>query len=82
MQEAELDDLGEVLLIYLAEVSEVVRKLLSGKVLGVDVIHPEMLKAFEHYVVWRLETVPLDWQTRMLVPILKKGDQKVCSTIE
>lgn len=28
----------------LAEVSEVVKKLLSGKVKGVDVIHPEMLK--------------------------------------
>lgn len=40
--EAELDDSGETSLISLAEVSEVVQRLLSGKVPGVDEIHLEM----------------------------------------
>ena len=53
------------------EVSKVVKKLLSGKVLGVDVIHPEMLKALDivelsllaqlFSVAWRSGTVPMDW---------------------
>lgn len=29
-------------------------------------------------VVWRLGTVPTDWQTRMVFPIFKKGDWRVC----
>ncbi len=50
MEEAEPEDSGEASLISLAEVSEVVKKLLSGKAPGVDEIHPEMLKALD--IVW------------------------------
>jgi len=37
----------------------------------VDEIRPEMLNA--------LRTVPVEWQTGVVVPIFKKGDQRVCS---
>ncbi|KAI3363689.1 hypothetical protein L3Q82_001313 [Scortum barcoo] len=57
-----------------AEVTEVVRKLLGGKVPGVDEIRPEYLKSLDvvglswltHLcrIAWRLGTVPLEWQTR------------------
>lgn len=42
-EEAESEDSREASLISLAEVSEVVEKLLSGKAPGVDEISPEML---------------------------------------
>jgi hypothetical protein len=54
----------------------------------VDEIRPEMLKAlgkgglrwltrvFE--VAWKTGKVPLDWQTGVVVPIFKKGDQREC----
>ena len=67
LEEAELHDSGEVSPISLAEVSEVVKKLLSGKALGVYENHPEMLKALDivglswlaclFSVAWRSETV-------------------------
>ena len=44
--EAEVEDDGGSPLISLGEVTEVVKQLHSGKALGVDEIHPEMLKAF------------------------------------
>ena len=54
-----------------------------------DEIHPEMLKALDivglsllvrlFSVAWRLGTVPVDWQTGVVVPIFKKGEQRVCS---
>jgi len=47
IEEAEFEDFGKDLSITLAEVSEVVKKLLGGKALGVDEIHPEMLKALD-----------------------------------
>ncbi|KAI3360388.1 hypothetical protein L3Q82_002299 [Scortum barcoo] len=61
-----------------AEVTEVVRKLRSGKAPGVDEIRPEYLKRAAQcqrrvslswltrlcsIVAWRLGTVPLEWQT-------------------
>ncbi len=73
----------------IAEVSEVVKKLLSGKVLGVDEISHEMLKALDIVglsqltrllcVTWRLGTVPVEWQNGMVVPIFKQGGRRVCS---
>lgn len=30
-------------------------------------------------VAWRLGTVPMDRQTRVVVPLFKKGDRRVCS---
>ena len=47
VEEAELDDSGEASLISLAEVFEVVKKLLNGMSLGVDEICPEKLKALD-----------------------------------
>ncbi|KAL7857954.1 hypothetical protein AOLI_G00180560 [Acnodon oligacanthus] len=75
--------------ISLVEVTEVVGKLFSGKALGVDEIRPEMLKALDivglswltHLcnIAWTSGTVPLDWQTGVVVPIFKKGDRRVCA---
>ncbi|KAI3374595.1 hypothetical protein L3Q82_021173 [Scortum barcoo] len=72
-----------------AEVTEVVHKLLSGKALGVDEIRPEYLKSLDVVglswltrlcnIAWRLGTVPLVWQTGVVVPLFKKGDRRVCS---
>ena len=71
MEEAELEEP-----LSLSEVSEVVKQLLSVCVCGE--IHLEMLKALD--IVgqsWRSGTVPMDWQTRMVVPIFKKGDRRL-----
>ncbi|KAI3374207.1 hypothetical protein L3Q82_006065 [Scortum barcoo] len=72
-----------------AEVTEVVRKLLGGKAPGVDEIRPEYLKSLDVVglswltrlcnIAWRLGTVPLEWQTGVVVPLFKKGDRRVCS---
>ncbi|KAI3375036.1 hypothetical protein L3Q82_021553 [Scortum barcoo] len=70
-----------------AEVTEVVRKLLeSGKAPGVDEIRPEYLKSLDVVglswltrlcnIAWRLGTVPLVWQTGVVVPLFKKGDRR------
>ncbi|KAI3363179.1 hypothetical protein L3Q82_011552 [Scortum barcoo] len=67
-----------------AEVTEVVRKLLGGKAPGVDEIRPEYLKSLDVVglswltclcnIAWRLGTVPLEWQTGVVVPLWgKKG---------
>ncbi|KAI3355631.1 hypothetical protein L3Q82_004184 [Scortum barcoo] len=65
------------------EVTEVVCKLLSGKAPGVDEIRPEYLKSLDVVglswltrlcnIAWRLGTVPLEWQTGVVVPLFKKG---------
>ncbi|KAI3355956.1 hypothetical protein L3Q82_004242 [Scortum barcoo] len=74
-----------------AEVTEVVRSSsCSGKAPGVDEIRPEYLKSLDVVglswltrmlcnIAWRLGTVPLVWQTGVVVPLLKKGDRRVCS---
>uniref|UniRef100_A0A8C1ILG2 Reverse transcriptase domain-containing protein n=1 Tax=Cyprinus carpio TaxID=7962 RepID=A0A8C1ILG2_CYPCA len=72
-----------------AEVTEVVKKLLGGKTPGVDEIRPEYLKSLDFVglswltrhcnIAWQSGTVPLEWQTRVVVPIFKKGDRRVCS---
>ncbi|KAI3364104.1 hypothetical protein L3Q82_010930 [Scortum barcoo] len=74
-----------------AEVTEVVRKLLGGKAPGVDEIRPEYLKSLDVVglswltrlcnIAWRLGTVPLEWQTGVVVPLFKKGDRRVCSSV-
>ena len=75
--------------IYRVEVSEVVGELFSAKAPGVDEIRPEMLKALDIVgmswlarlcnIAWTSGTVPLDWQTGVVVPIFKKGDRRVCA---
>ena len=56
---------------------------------GVDEIRLEMLKGLamvrlswlSHLfnIAWRSGTMPVEWQTRVVVPIFKKGDRRVCS---
>uniref|UniRef100_A0A673CDI6 Reverse transcriptase domain-containing protein n=1 Tax=Sphaeramia orbicularis TaxID=375764 RepID=A0A673CDI6_9TELE len=72
-----------------AEVTEVVGKLLGGRAPGVDEIRPEYLKSLDVQglswltrlcnIAWRSGTVPLDWQTGVVVPLFKKGDRRMCS---
>ncbi|GAA6083977.1 receptor-type tyrosine-protein phosphatase F-like, partial [Tachysurus ichikawai] len=88
-EEAEAEGSVVDSLIPQAEVTEVVEKLLSGKAPGVDEIRPEYLKSLDvvglswltHLcnIAWRLGTVPLDWQTGVVVPLFKKGDRRMCS---
>ena len=71
-----------------AGVAEVVEKLHSGRYLWVDGIHPEFLKALDVgglswltrlcNITWTSGTVPLDWQTGLVVPLFTKGDRTVC----
>lgn len=77
--------------ISLAEVTKEVRKLFGSKVLSVDEIHPEMLKAWDSVglsclrhlfkVTWRTGTVPVGWQIGWWSPFSKKGDRlsRYCS---
>lgn len=54
-----------------------------------DKICPEMLNAIDIVglswltflvsVAWKSGTEHLEWQTRVVIPILKKGDRRVCS---
>ncbi|KAI3354678.1 hypothetical protein L3Q82_019172 [Scortum barcoo] len=74
-----------------AEVTEVVRSQAPRwqGALGVDEIRPEYLKSLDDVglswltrlcnIAWRLGTVPLEWQTGVVVPLFKKGDRRVCS---
>ena len=89
VEEAGLEDSGVSSFISVAEVAEVVKKLLGGKAPGVDEIRPEMLKALDivglswltrlYNVAWASGTVPVEWQTGVVVPIFKKGDRRVCA---
>ena len=88
-EEAESEALGEAPPISLAEVAEVVKELFSGKAPVVDEIRSEMLKALDivglswltrlFNVAWGSGTVPVAWQTGVVVPIFKKGHRRVCS---
>ena len=87
--EAELEADGGPSSITLVEVTEVVKQLHSGKAPGIDEIRPEMLKALGveglswmtrlFNTAWKSVSVPKEWQTRVVVPLFKKGDQRVCA---
>uniref|UniRef100_A0A8C5A4J3 ribonuclease H n=1 Tax=Gadus morhua TaxID=8049 RepID=A0A8C5A4J3_GADMO len=89
MLEAELEVDGVSSSISLVEVTEVVQHLCSGKAPGIDEIQPEMLKALGveglswltrlFNIAWESGTVPKEWQTGVVVPLFKKGDQRVCA---
>ena len=88
MGRKESEDLMEDLSITLVEVTRVVKKLPSGKASGLDKIHPETLKPLDKMglswltrlfsVGWRSGTTPVEWQTGMVVLILRKGP-RVCA---
>ncbi|TWW69273.1 hypothetical protein D4764_18G0000790 [Takifugu flavidus] len=71
------------------EVAEVVKQLPGRGAPGADEIHPGYLKALDGVglswltrlcnIAWTSGAVPLDWQTGVVVPIFKSGDQRVCS---
>jgi len=71
------------------EVLSAIKSLKSGKAAGIDEIRPEMLKALNKDgirwltrtcgVVWKTGEAPADWQTGIVIPIFKKGDQRECS---
>ncbi|KAK3535602.1 hypothetical protein QTP70_017140 [Hemibagrus guttatus] len=89
VEEPEAEDSEVDSFITQAEVTEVVQQLLGGKAPGVDEIRPEYLKSLDVVglswltrlcnIAWWLGTVPLDWVTRVVVPLFKKGDRRVCS---
>ncbi|TWW71222.1 hypothetical protein D4764_17G0007050 [Takifugu flavidus] len=72
-----------------AEFAKVVKQLPSGGALGADEIRPGYLKALDVVglswltrlcnIAWTSAAVPVDWQTRVVVPIFKSGDQRVYS---
>ena len=78
IKEAESEDEAPI---TLAEMAEVVKKLPTDRVPGMDETNPEMLKALDivglswltHFlnVVQRSGTTPVGWQTRVVVPIFK-----------
>jgi len=82
-------DLAGVTPISLAEAAKVVKKLLGGKAPGMVDIRPEMLKALDivglswltrlFNVAWGSGTVPMNWQTRVVVP--KRGARECAWTI-
>ncbi|XP_023284603.1 receptor-type tyrosine-protein phosphatase F-like [Seriola lalandi dorsalis] len=87
VEETEPRDLGMDGLISGAEVAEVVKQLCDGRAPGVDEIRPGYLKALDVVglswltrlcnIAWTSGAVPLEWQTRMVVPIFKKAYDRV-----
>ncbi|TWW66946.1 hypothetical protein D4764_20G0009780 [Takifugu flavidus] len=85
----ESDDLEVDHPIFGAEVAEVVKQLPGGGASEADEIRPGYLKALDVVglswltcicnITWTSGAVPLDWQTGVVVPIFKNGDQRVCS---
>ena len=68
--------------------SEVDSFITQAEVTEVEEIHPEYLKSLDVVglswltrlcsIAWQSGTVPLDWQTRVVVPLFKKGGRRVC----
>lgn len=75
--------------ITIGEVSSAIKSLKAGKVVGVDDIRPEMLKALKnsgirwliriYSAVWKTGKAPTDWQTDIIISTFKKSDQTECS---
>ncbi|KAK3559963.1 hypothetical protein QTP86_033662 [Hemibagrus guttatus] len=92
VEEPEAEDSEVDSSITQAEVTEVVQQLLGGKAPGVDEIRPEYLKSLDVVglswltrlcnIAWRSGTVPLDWVTGVVVPLFKKGDQRLYTLLE
>ena len=90
MEETEPRGLGMGGSISGAEVAEVVKQLRGGGAPGIDEIRPGYLKALDVVglswltrlcnIAWTSGEVPLEWQTGVVVPVFKKGDQRVCSS--
>ena len=89
VMETELEDDGVSSPISLGEVTVVVKQLHSGKAPGINEIPPEMLKALGvEGLSWLTRLfknalgsglVRKEWQTGVVVPLLKIGDQRMCA---
>ena len=89
--EAELEVDGGSSSISLVEVTEIVKHLRNEKSPGIGVIQTEILKALAveglswlthlFNIEWESGTVPKEWQTGVVVPLFKMGDQRVCAPI-
>ncbi|KAK3521652.1 hypothetical protein QTP70_014704, partial [Hemibagrus guttatus] len=87
VEEPEAEDSEVHSSITQAEVTDVVQQLLSGKAPGVDEICPEYLKSLDVVglswltrlcnITWRSGTMPLNWATRVVVPLFKKRDRRL-----
>ena len=70
------------------EIKQTINKLKSGKAAGLDQISPELLKLAEPGVLSYLSSLfnriyatsyfPMEWAKAIVVPLLKKGDEKNC----
>ena len=78
--------LGKEEVFTVAEVTTTIKGIKSGKAAGEDEIRPEMLKALTGegilwltrvcQVAWKFGKTPRDWQTGVIIPIIKKGDRR------
>ena len=83
------EHVGEDIQITEADVNAVIKSLKTGKAPGEDDIRPEMLKAMNTYGVrWltrvykmacRIGQAPKLWQTSVIIPIHKRGDNRKCT---
>lgn len=87
IEEAEAEDSEVDSSITQAAVTEVVWKLLNGKTPGLDELGSAYLKSPDVvglssltwlgntvWQLWQFGTVPLNWPTRVVVPLFMKGD--------
>jgi hypothetical protein len=68
---------------------EIIAQLKTKKAAGPDQISNELIKQGGHELlskvyrilvaVWQSETMPEEWRTGLLIPLLKKGDPTQCS---
>jgi hypothetical protein len=71
------------------EYIEIIAQLKTKKAAGPDQISNELIKQGGHELlsrvyrilvaVWQSETMPEEWRTGLLIPLLKKGDPTQCS---
>jgi hypothetical protein len=71
------------------EYMEIIAQLKTKKAAGPDQISNELIKQGGHELlsrvyrilvaVWQSETMPQEWRTGLLIPLLKKGDPTQCS---
>lgn len=71
------------------EIKTGIQKMRIGKAAGKDTITPEMIKYLGENgikllhkifnLAWKDNQIPLDWESAIIVPIYKKGDNRDCS---
>lgn len=74
--------------IQMEEVTEALGELKAGKAAGYDMIKAEQIKFLGEIgvkvlhrlinIIWKKKKIPKDWKTAVILPIYKKGDNKLC----